>query len=175
MYTSNTQKIPFKFLKKHKRPPFIALAIPRALWAAPGGAAWHASNQLSRAINHKPFQCSVGRNSPQRRRSAARVEQGDLFKFYAHWRSLISAHLSWRVQASDSFYSPALNIWHFSEVSERTQKYQKSVPVPCAQLGKEGTFVLTHYVWLAGYFKILPRLVILYQVVLSLRKSDITV
>ena len=51
----------------------------RALWAAPGGAARY--NQLApwRAINNKPFRsCSDGRNSP----SAARVEQGDLFKFY---------------------------------------------------------------------------------------------
>ena len=40
----------------------------------------------SHAIKNKPFQCSDGRNSPQRRRSAARVEQGDFlhpvtFKF----------------------------------------------------------------------------------------------
>ena len=68
-----------------------AWAIPRALWAAPGGAAGY--NQLWRALNNKPFQCSNGRDSPQRRRTAARVEQGDLFKFYARSRSLISAHL----------------------------------------------------------------------------------
>ena len=33
------------------------------------------------------------RISPLLRRWAARVGQGDLFKFYSHWRSLISAHL----------------------------------------------------------------------------------
>ena len=48
---------------------------------------------LARAINNKPFQCSNGRNSPQWRRSGARVEQGDSLKFCAHSRSLISAHL----------------------------------------------------------------------------------
>ena len=53
-----------------------AWAIPRAIWAAPGGrASWY--DQLWRAINNKPFQCSDGRDSPQRRRTAARVEQGD--------------------------------------------------------------------------------------------------
>ena len=46
---------------------------------------------LARAINNKPFQCSNGRDSPQRRRTAARAEQGDLFKFYARSRSVISA------------------------------------------------------------------------------------
>ena len=40
---------------------------------APGGPARY--NQLSRAINNKPFQCSDGCDSRQRRRSAARVEQ----------------------------------------------------------------------------------------------------
>ena len=39
-------------------------------------------NLLARAINNKPFQGSNGRISPQWRRSAARVEQVDLFKFY---------------------------------------------------------------------------------------------
>ena len=38
-----------------------AWAIPRALWAAPRGAARH--NQLWRAIKKKPFQCSDWRNS----------------------------------------------------------------------------------------------------------------
>ena len=38
---------------------------------------------------NKPFQCSYGRNSPQRRRSAARVEQGDLFKFYEAQREIL--------------------------------------------------------------------------------------
>ena len=38
-------------------------------------------NLLARAIKNKPFQYSDGRTSSQRRRSAARVEQGDLFKF----------------------------------------------------------------------------------------------
>ena len=47
-------------------------------------------NLLARAINNKPFQCSDRRKSPQRRCSAARVEQGDLFNFYARSRSLIS-------------------------------------------------------------------------------------
>ena len=42
-----------------------AWAIPRALWVAPGGAARY--NQISRAINNKPFQCSYGRNYPYRR------------------------------------------------------------------------------------------------------------
>ena len=90
------------------RVPGNARAIPSALWAAPGGAAWH--NQLWRVINNKLFQCSNGRDSPQRRRSAARVEQGDLFKFYARSRSLISAHLwdapvtSWRASWRDSFH-----------------------------------------------------------------------
>ena len=50
-------------------------------------------NLLARAMNNKPFQCSDERNSSQRRRSAARVEQGDMFKFYALSRSLISARL----------------------------------------------------------------------------------
>ena len=40
---------------------------------------------------NKPFQCSDEPNAPQRRRTAARVEQGDMFKFYACSRSLISA------------------------------------------------------------------------------------
>ena len=61
-----------------------AWAIPRALWAAPGGAARY--NQLWRAINNKPFQCSEGCHSQQRRHTAAQVEQGDLFKFYASSR-----------------------------------------------------------------------------------------
>ena len=39
-------------------------------------------NLLARAINNKPFQCSDGRISPQRRCAAAREGQGDLFKFY---------------------------------------------------------------------------------------------
>ena len=45
-------------------------------------------NLLARAIKNKPFQCSNGRDSPQRRRTAARVEQGDFFKFYAglNWK-----------------------------------------------------------------------------------------
>ena len=34
-------------------------------------------NLPARAINNKSFQCSDGRDSPQLRRSAARVEQGD--------------------------------------------------------------------------------------------------
>ena len=34
---------------------------------------------LARAIKNKPFQCSDGCDSQQRRRTAARVEQGDLF------------------------------------------------------------------------------------------------
>ena len=50
-------------------------------------------NLLEQAINNKPFQCSDGRDSPLLRRTAARVEQGDLFKFYARSRLLISAHL----------------------------------------------------------------------------------
>ena len=33
------------------------------------------------ARTNKPFQCSDGRDSPQRRRAAARVEQGDFFFF----------------------------------------------------------------------------------------------
>ena len=37
---------------------------------------------LARAIDNKPFQCSDGCNSPQRRRTAVRVEQGEMFKFY---------------------------------------------------------------------------------------------
>ena len=57
-------------------------------------------NLLARAINKKPFQCSDGRNSPERRRSAARVEQGDLFKFYARSRSLISAQFWSRFPAA---------------------------------------------------------------------------
>ena len=43
---------------------------------------------LARAIKNKPFQYSNGRDSPQLHRTAARVEQGDLFKFYAHiWKN----------------------------------------------------------------------------------------
>ena len=52
---------------------------------------------LARAIHNKPFQCSNGRDSEcqQRHRTAARVEQGDMFKFYARSRSLISAQCIW--------------------------------------------------------------------------------
>ena len=42
------------------------------------------------AIKNKPFQCSYGCDSPQRRRTAARVEQGDLFKFDSCSSLLIS-------------------------------------------------------------------------------------
>ena len=66
---------------------------PRALWVAPGGAAPY--NQISRAINNKPFQCSYGRNYPHRRwsESAARVEHGDLLNFFARSVTLTLAHL----------------------------------------------------------------------------------
>ena len=63
-----------------------------AFWA--WGAAQYTSNQPAQAINNKPFQCSNGCDSPHRRRSAARVEQEDFFKFYACSRWLISAHPS---------------------------------------------------------------------------------
>ena len=52
------------------------------------------------------FHCSDGRDSQQLRpvrRSAARVEQGDLFKFYCHSRSLISAHL-WYLKVGKMIY-----------------------------------------------------------------------
>ena len=68
-----------------------AWAIPCALCAAPGGGGRY--NLLAWAINNKSFQFNDGRDSPQRCRTAARVEQGDLFKFYACSRLLISAHL----------------------------------------------------------------------------------
>ena len=48
-------------------------------WAASGGAARY--NQILQVINNKPSQCSDGRDSPLLRGSAAREEQGDLFKF----------------------------------------------------------------------------------------------
>ena len=70
-----------------------AWAIPRALWAAPAGAAWY--NQLWRVINNKPFQCSDGCDSPQQRRTAARVEQGDLFKFYEAQQSWFWCYISY--------------------------------------------------------------------------------
>ena len=74
---------------------WTAWAIPRALWAAPPGAARY--NLLARAIKNKPFQCidHDWRDYPQWRRSgsAARVEQGDLFKFYDRSRLLISAQV----------------------------------------------------------------------------------
>ena len=60
-------------------------------------------NQLSRAMNNKPFQCSQGQNSPQRRRSAACVEQDDSFNFYARSRlRIISAHSSQPEAPSES-------------------------------------------------------------------------
>ena len=75
--------------------PVTAWAIPRAHWAtaqAPGEAARY--NQLSPAMNNKPFQCQGSddseRDFPLRRRTAARIEQGDLFKIYARSESLTS-------------------------------------------------------------------------------------
>ena len=65
---------------------------------------------LARAINNKPFQCSNGRDSPQRRRTAARVAQGDLFKFYARSRSLISAHL-WSSLATPLSLTPPARLF----------------------------------------------------------------
>ena len=64
-----------------KRPakPKHSLSNPRALGAAPPGAARY--NLPARAMDSKPFQCGDGRNPPQRRRSAARAEQEGLFKF----------------------------------------------------------------------------------------------
>ena len=76
-----------------------SLRIPRALWAASGGTAGYIL--LARAINNKPFQSSDGRNSPQRRRTATRVEQKDLLEYYTRSRSLISAHLC--VEQGDLF------------------------------------------------------------------------
>ena len=80
-------------------------------------------NLLARAINNKPFQCSDRRKSPQRRCSAARVEQGDLFNFYARSRSLISAQF-WDTKQISSLSLVLVHRHGYVQVIERVQFMQ---------------------------------------------------
>ena len=82
----------------------------------PLGAARY--NQLSQAINNRPFEC---RNSPQLRRSAARVEQGELIRFYArchHERKTLfpapNAEMAEAQGGADTRLAPALGYPHLA-------------------------------------------------------------
>ena len=87
---------PWRLTSRQSRQPLASQLGPARRWLA-GPFEKKAGKYIPPEVpENKPFQCSDGRNSLRRRRSAARVEQGDLFKFYARSRSLISAQF-WHV------------------------------------------------------------------------------